>query len=1210
MLIKNVLKKLANTAAAAVLVLSQTLAYSAGFFITNPALAGALTSASIVPTTTVAPNNWNTNTVANIQTSNNVYVSEVGGGSQGYSGFDFSIPAGSVIDGIEITVEAKSSTGVACRLGVAASVDGGATYSSTTYYILTDSDLLYTFGGLTNTLGFSALTEENVSVSNFVIQVTDNDPGTDCDNEAEIFVDTLSAKIAYSEEQKYDICHATNAANNPYNSISVSKSAVDGAGNGDHYVEHTGPVAETQATAQQLKDTKTSWGDIIPPVTGAHSGLNWTAAGQTIWQNDCEVPEDDQPVVDYCNPAQKPGGMSIFQWLTAQNPVPQCVDYDVDVSVCGQLKITLTKNDTPYNYGFSYSEDTVEWNFDTDASTVTFTEDYNGGSVDVYYWGVGAEKDYFTALGFPWYEVEAEMISVNTNCEADTSTLYVTKTVNNTNGGVKMPDEFAISVNGNELSGGVNVAISETLTARTFAGVELPADTAFAVTETLPSGYTQTSLGCFYLTDNGSVPLVLPFTPPAGVLVYCNIQNQDNPGSVTVNKQVENNWGGTLGADNFTLFIKQLGGQVETTGNGSVQILLAAGQYQVGENDVAGYELFAFSGDCDVNGVVTVVVGGEVSCTLENRDVQPTLNVTKRVINDNGGEVLAEEVDVYVNGALLDDARKGGGDVSDSSVTYLHGGTRAGVEYSVSEEVGLGYEASDVSCVDVDSLLSVDHPVTLSVGQKVDCTITNDDKAPVIEVSKLAYPCMYYNTLLTKLTSEEQVFSFEISGAQELQFDLIGTCEFDTVESITEVSLPQYRYTTEDTFQAGEFSITEEETLGWYQTGANCYDVTDRWNLFNYNGGLGTEFTTEIGHEYECEFENYEYGQVTVTKYHDYNENGEWDDDEPTLEDWEIVLSESCSPLVSAVTQSRSLYEVEECEAETIATQKTEEDGTTTFEELEVGLYEVNEILQDGWVQSSIYCEPFMFEREPVNLEHEIVELPGQIFKTETNEFFMAPGQEQQCYVGNYREPVVAIDKTNDTTGPIQRNTEVTFTLTVKVPPADNSGILQGAFDDDEEYQPVVVNDNLTDEFDYVSGSFTATSNIRGDLKAAGITTDPNYESPGVWILTTPASNEIMHNEVITLTYKAIVGNTVPAGTYPTTASVIGYGDTVDITATDQDDDQVVVFVPAVLGAVSSPVEPVAKKLVSTGSHILTNILIASGLIGLALALRRKSFAA
>ena len=115
MLIKNVLKKLANTTAATVLVLSQTLAYSAGFFITNPALAGALTSASIVPTTTAAPNNWNTNTVANIQTSNNVYVSEVGGGSQGYSGFDFSIPAGSVIDGIEITVEAKSSTGVACR---------------------------------------------------------------------------------------------------------------------------------------------------------------------------------------------------------------------------------------------------------------------------------------------------------------------------------------------------------------------------------------------------------------------------------------------------------------------------------------------------------------------------------------------------------------------------------------------------------------------------------------------------------------------------------------------------------------------------------------------------------------------------------------------------------------------------------------------------------------------------------------------------------------------------------------------------------------------------------------------------------------------------------------------------------------------------------------------------------------------------------------
>ena len=104
---------------------------------------------------------------------------------------------------------------------------------------------------------------------------------------------------ATPNDPKVTICHRTNSVTNPYNELSVAQSAVDGVGNGDHYLKHQGPIATSTGVAQVLKDSKQKWGDIIPPV-GAHSGLNWTTEGQSILANHCEVPNvapDDIVVV-------------------------------------------------------------------------------------------------------------------------------------------------------------------------------------------------------------------------------------------------------------------------------------------------------------------------------------------------------------------------------------------------------------------------------------------------------------------------------------------------------------------------------------------------------------------------------------------------------------------------------------------------------------------------------------------------------------------------------------------------------------------------------------------------------------------------------------------------------------------------------------------------------------------------------------------------
>jgi LPXTG-motif cell wall-anchored protein len=79
------------------------------------------------------------------------------------------------------------------------------------------------------------------------------------------------------------ICHATASNGNPYVSfVNLDESAVDGVGSGDHFGEHTGPVWDPTLKAQHI-----TWGDIIPPVAG-HGGLNWTAEGQAIYNNDCQ----------------------------------------------------------------------------------------------------------------------------------------------------------------------------------------------------------------------------------------------------------------------------------------------------------------------------------------------------------------------------------------------------------------------------------------------------------------------------------------------------------------------------------------------------------------------------------------------------------------------------------------------------------------------------------------------------------------------------------------------------------------------------------------------------------------------------------------------------------------------------------------------------------------------------------------------------------
>lgn len=104
------------------------------------------------------------------------------------------------------------------------------------------------------------------------------------------------ASAAQNQNQKVTICHSTQPnpsngqgggpQNNPYVTETVDLDAVDGNANNqngnqpDHFANHNGPLFNNSG--------QDYWGDIIPPTTAQPNGLNWTAEGKAIYDNDCK----------------------------------------------------------------------------------------------------------------------------------------------------------------------------------------------------------------------------------------------------------------------------------------------------------------------------------------------------------------------------------------------------------------------------------------------------------------------------------------------------------------------------------------------------------------------------------------------------------------------------------------------------------------------------------------------------------------------------------------------------------------------------------------------------------------------------------------------------------------------------------------------------------------------------------------------------------
>ena len=266
---------------------------------------------------------------------------------------------------------------------------------------------------------------------------------------------------------------------------------------------------------------------------------------------------------------------------------------------------------------------------------------------------------------------------------------------------------------------------------------------SYALTEDGPAGYTAGDWACeaggaaVTVTD-GAVAVEL------GQAVSCTIRNDDQPALLTLRKVVDAGaTGATATPADWTVRAapEDIAGQDIVEGDGAdgvTAVAVFAGPYALSESFVEGYSSGTWgcvdaSGTAVVvdQGTVTLTSGAEVTCTITNTAVPPTLTLAKTVTNDDGG--TADPRDWVLTDVGPTTTRSGASGDDTITSTPVEVGSHA-----LSEAGGPGgYTTDDWTCTDGDTDLPVESgSVLVGLGQDVTCTVLNDDLPATISLVK------------------------------------------------------------------------------------------------------------------------------------------------------------------------------------------------------------------------------------------------------------------------------------------------------------------------------------------------------------------------------------------------------------------------------------------------------------------------------------------
>jgi hypothetical protein len=185
--------------------------------------------------------------------------------------------------------------------------------------------------------------------------------------------------------------------------------------------------------------------------------------------------------------------------------------------------------------------------------------------------------------------------------------------------------------------------------------------------------------------------------------IVCTFTNAVKRASLTLNKTVVNDDGGTAVAADFQAYIN--GEEVDW---GVPETDLLPGLYTASEDVVAGYSAGDWGGDCNADGTITLNPGQNAVCSITNDDIAPTLTLYKIV---DGGTAVADDFQAYIDG---------------SPVPWATAQTLSVGSYVVSESVVADYEAGTWTG-DCDP----DGSITLALADEAECTITNTYVPPM-----------------------------------------------------------------------------------------------------------------------------------------------------------------------------------------------------------------------------------------------------------------------------------------------------------------------------------------------------------------------------------------------------------------------------------------------------------------------------------------------
>ncbi|WP_110589871.1 DUF11 domain-containing protein [Microbacterium suaedae] len=331
------------------------------------------------------------------------------------------------------------------------------------------------------------------------------------------------------------------------------------------------------------------------------------------------------------------------------------------------------------------------------------------------------------------------------------------------------------------------------------------------LTGDLPAGVSLDTVVCTYtnlfeagapvesvvLYENGaSTGAVFPMFPhTVADAPSCVITNAVT--SLTLEKIVTNDHGGTLTVADFTLTAEDGGGNVVLQGTDpdpapgiGLTGLVEAGDYTLSEETAAGYDASDWvctGGELNGN-VVTVAVRTSVTCTITNDDRPAHLTLIKQVVNDDGGTATTDDFPLTATGPVTIT-----GVTDDPEIT---GAEIPAGAYDLSEIELDGYAAGSWSCeggtLDGSTL-------ALANDESATCTIVNDDIAP-------------------RLTLVKEVVNDHGGTATEEDFPLTAEGP-DTVTGISDTDA-----VTDVAVTAGDYALSEETVDGYTASDWSCTD--------------------------------------------------------------------------------------------------------------------------------------------------------------------------------------------------------------------------------------------------------------------------------------------------------------------------------------------------------------------------------------------------